>query len=187
MAASASFAVKRSAEVWQRGALLFTHVAAGATGGVLAGLLLSVIGAELPSSWRVPSALAIGTAVALLDLGGVRLPQPGSGVPAEWQRWSPPTYLTAYGLVLGSGLITPYGAAAIYGFAGLVLVRGDAVQGALVFGVYGAARALASMTAAVAMLDLGVGDVARFLEMHRGPMRPVLAALALAAALGTIA
>jgi hypothetical protein len=187
MAETACFAVKQRSRSWHRYGLLVVHVFAGATGGLVIGLVLGALGALLSPSARLLLALvAIVAAAWDLRRGRMAKLQPPHGVPEAWRAWSPIAYFSAYGFILGGGLFTPYTASAMYALTGLVLAHGDPQLGALAFGSYGAVRALISMVAGVAGLTFGITRVTSVLQELRSTWRLVLAGLALAASVSLL-
>ena len=137
-----------------------------AGGGAIGGLL-GLVGAPLASRLAAGAllglaALAACVAVAFdLRLFGLRLPTPRRQVDDRWlRRYRGWVYGVGFGFQLGLGVVTIVSTAAVY-LAGLcALLSGGAAAGALIGGVFGAARACtlllargADSPAAVVALD----------------------------------
>lgn len=127
------------------GAAALLGAAFGATGRLARGLASATGGGAwlpLAGGWLIGT-LAI--AYAFADLGLIRLPRPTlmQAVPVTWwRRWRPYGAALAYGAALGLGLTTRIHFGAFYVLCALTIMQGEPGRGALLFGTYGAARAL---------------------------------------------
>ncbi len=119
-------------------------------GGLALGLLASVVGSLVPSSWRSSSTglgvvgllLLVGL---LLDIGPGRLRLPtwrrqvAEGWLGEYRGW---VIGLGFGTQLGFGLVTIITSATTYAVAVLAVLSGDPLSGLAIGGVFGLVRAL---------------------------------------------
>lgn len=132
------------------GTAALVGAALGASGHLARGLACPVTDCTWfpsPGAWLVA---ALAMAYAAADLGLVRLPRLtlAQAVPVTWwQRWPPSVAAVAYGGALGLGLTTRIHFGAFYVLCALSVLHGNPGWGALLFGTFGAARALVLLPA----------------------------------------
>jgi len=127
------------------------YFVASTAGGAVAGLLISAAGMGVSSAFGVYVALGICGAVALaatgLELNGRVSPLPSrrAQVPRRWLIWPSRRTRTAigFGLLIGSGALTPLKHATAYVVAGIVFLAPSLATGTLIGASYGATRGLA--------------------------------------------
>jgi hypothetical protein len=90
--------------------------------------------------------------------------------------------MSAYGAVLGTGILTPHGAAAMYSVVALLVLIGDVWIAVLIYAAYGATRALVTTIAGIASIRFGVMPFERGFQNARRYWRPVLGAVSILAA-----
>jgi len=162
------------------------HVLATLTGSALtASALIAVAHVE----GRLPLA-AVGT-VCLLAAAAVaadpRLPAPGSRwmVPREWARFGPTGYAAAFGLVLGTGVVTMMPSAALYAMLATAEAAPAWWQTFLLLLAFGATRALMVVVLTARSARRGRHPVESMAWIARVTTRVATIEALLAAALGT--
>ncbi len=136
-------------------------LAGAATGAVLGGLGGVVLPGVGSNARLIALAVALGVAIAL-DVVPARVPGPRRQVNERWldefRGW---VYGAGFGAQLGFGLSTVVTSAATYAAWLAALLSGAAARGALILGIYGAARGLTPLFAA------GVRAPDQLMAMHR--------------------
>jgi hypothetical protein len=183
MAATVYSAVPQSSSRPLRLLLLLLHATGGLVGGCLTGALLGLIGRLLGPAPPVVL-VAILITVALVEFRRVNLGryQPQRGVPQDWLNWPRAVYMSAYGVVLGAGLLTPYGSSSVIALAAIAMLSRDVVVGALVLGLYGLTRATAEIVTGIAAASIGLGLATGKAQRAKAMLRRPMAALALLSA-----
>ena len=135
------------------------YAAAATAGGALVGATLGGVGALIASASHVALSLlqvvAITTVVlaAALQWSGrlSPLPERRIQVPRRWLLWRSRTLTaTAFGLVIGSGVLTHLKHASAYGLGALVLIAPTLATAAAIGAVYGMSRGASLMTTWIA-------------------------------------
>ncbi len=108
---------------------------------------ISRVSLPAPLETALPASIigVLAIAYAVSDLGLIWMPRPilMQAVPVTWwRRWQPYGASFLYGAVLGLGVTTRIPFGAYYVLCSLCLLKGSIIYGALLMGVYGAARAL---------------------------------------------
>lgn len=130
---------------------MFVVAATGA--GAALGTLLGAVGAVLLSGVSPGPRLAVFAVAALvalvLDASPVRVPGPRRQVDERWRdEYRGWVYGAGYGAQLGVGITTVVQSAATYLALLGAMLSGSAVSGALIVGVFGAARGVQPLAAA---------------------------------------
>lgn len=184
MAATVYSAVPQSSSRPLRFLFLTLHATGGLVGGCITGAALGFIGRLIGPAPPVFLVAILG-AVAFIESRRVNLGryQPQRGVPQDWLNWPRAAYMTAYGLVLGAGLFTPYGSSSVIALAAIAVLSRDVVAGALVLGLYGLTRAIAEIVTGIAATAIGLPLATGRAQTAKAMLRQPMAALALLGAL----
>ena len=133
---------------WRRGWLVAIAALSMALGGVLTGLLVSIIGRWIDIGrqpmWSV-LLLLLGIAACCGDIRewfGVPVPTGHWLVPRWWRHFPPPTYQALFGMILGMGWLTKIPFASYYLLVIVVLHAGDVTFGSIAMGSFGLARSI---------------------------------------------
>ena len=115
--------------------------------GLLIHSIISIVDQHVLLRTNIENALIGGLAIAyaLSDSSFFRLPRPTlmQAVPVTWWRWwRPYGGALAYGAALGLGMTTRIHFGAFYILCIWCMFKGNLLYGAILMGIYGAARAL---------------------------------------------
>ncbi|MEK6225520.1 MAG: hypothetical protein AABM40_04410 [Chloroflexota bacterium] len=184
MAATVYSAVPQSSSRPLRFLLLALHASGGLIGGCITGALLGSIGRLVGPAPPI-FLVAILVTVAFIEFRRVNLGlyQPQRGVPKDWLNWPRAAYVSAYGVVLGAGLFTPYGSSSVIALAAIAVLSRDVVAGALVLGLYGLTRAIAEIVTGIAATSIGLSVATGRAQVTKAMLRQPMGALALLGAL----
>jgi hypothetical protein len=163
----------------------FVAFTAGAvTAGALVGALLGALGAPLDLA-RTGALILLAAASAgglALDLrrSGRRLPGPRRQVDERWlNRYRGWVYGVAFGFQLGAGVLTVVTTSAVYLMLLAAFLSGSWSSGALIGGIFGAARAASLLPARSVQTPAAVVAVDGRLRRLEAPVRRLtIAALA---------
>jgi hypothetical protein len=135
-------AVRRASSRFGLAMALTTFIASSALGGAGVGLALGYLGNALSVADRTALSFAAIAVAMAIDLRMLPRLQRARQVPSAWRdRMPPPVFVTLYGAMLGTGLLTYIPHSTFY----IVLVgaaTSGPLGGALIMIVYGLTRAL---------------------------------------------
>jgi hypothetical protein len=130
------------------------YVLACGLGGALTGSVIAQLGAMTRGVLvgSRPALLAAAGLTALVAVacewrGQMRpLPERRAQVPRRWLQWRRPALTAAaFGLMIGSGVLTYLKHAAVYALAAMILVAPSVSAGALIGAIYGSSRGMTVM------------------------------------------
>ncbi|HMA36922.1 MAG TPA: hypothetical protein VKY74_20880 [Chloroflexia bacterium] len=125
----------------------------GAVTGALAGLAGAGLQRVFPFTLLAAVAILLGGAYGLHELGVWRLPQPQRAwqVPNRWIAQRPLLGAVAFGLVIGTGVLTFIPFTSFYLLLAWEVLTASPAAGALLGGLYGLARALPVLLGGLSM------------------------------------
>lgn len=146
------------------------------TAGVLVGALLGALGAPLglgePGALVVLAAASAGGLAVDLRRQGRRLPGPRRQVDERWlHRYRGWVYGVAFGFQLGAGVLTVVSTSAVYLTLLAAFLSGSWASGALIGGIFGAARAASLLPARSVQTPAAVIAIDGRLRRFEAPAR----------------
>jgi hypothetical protein len=127
------------------------YVTAATVGGAATGAAIAAVGNVVRSSGAVASTLVTVVAVALVGIAAVEqyrgemgpLPERRRQVPTRWLHWrSRSATAAAFGLMIGTGVLTFVDYAATYALGAIIAMSPSAAVGAGIGAIYGLSRGL---------------------------------------------
>ncbi len=147
-------AVSRAARGHRLVPTAFAHLVGSSLGGAVVGSALALIGFPLALRMGEKRGLIIGIVALIFALGEFGLlkvprPQRHKQVPAGWRARFPPEIVAGlYGVMLGTGVMTPIWFATVYVMFVWMALSGNMVLSAMIGAIYGATRAVPPILAA---------------------------------------
>jgi hypothetical protein len=169
---------------------LAMHVAGGALGGLVSGLLLGFVGQALvfvlgpqPISAAAGLAPLVLMVLGASDLGLGALPRPTGSrqTPGYWScSFGPSWGLFAWGVDLGNGLTTKVPHQVLLGLMVIATLSGHLLVAVMVMSAYGLARACAIAMAVLTSRATDVGEISSRINVRELTINNIVGASALA-------
>lgn len=167
---------------------LFLLAGASLAGGAISGaafgeLGLLAVGTQAPAPSIVIGILGLCVAAAEVSVRRFKPLQFDRETPRTWAFGSSTAWAIRTGAMVGSALLTRIGFSVVYFVPLLAFLSRSPKDGAIMFGIYGAARGISSVGVNAALRRAGWQSVSRRLHLGRTPAKYMSAGVSAAVSL----